>query len=693
MNLISTTGSGGAKRGVRLGSPFLNTVLQMFQLLIPNHPTIFRPFASQIHGLLLPLIAPTTSESFVLVSNNTAALARQLFISLHNCAPKNTSAEEWASALRATISWIHHTADQIFRSVIEEWESSDLATRQQALKPQDFSQVVSDAGSDPLGLPPWTGIHEGIQRLTGALQLLATFVAEPTNSTVSVPMGSIIDVTNRMISVTVPNGQNGLKMNPEITREEREALFASLPSIHVTTLGILLMVLERLEHGALSITYTVLEQVLWIFETESWNKDIRIATYTILNTLLPLLGPSLTQKSVISLNPIIKASCTDVMTLRGAPIDSSSPESTKTDSKNQLPSTSTNADAFLATSTARKNSSSSTPKISYPSLLHSASTLLPSLLTHLPTEHISPPIRTEIDRSAILLSHKQAMLASVLNPPIATAGAKTTHPSILPFLARAFPSDPEVEALLRPRMPVLFTGSATANLLDEDGTPEDALDSSNDLHSPQVPTNRLDPVLEEIDRDQDHIPQTQPHAPAAAAPQQLPPLPQPQTPTQTQPQAPSFKSSPAEEEEEEDVLDALSAALNSPQPASAPSTDAILKRASLAQEVYEMPVAKRVRVDGAYGGDGPFGGLGDVGDALGESSMGGRGVSGGMTGEEGGRDVGMNDALGSPALAMGLDKRGLGDGAGREAEDDSDSDIPVLNIEQDTSDDEEEEKT
>ncbi|KAI5294820.1 hypothetical protein KEM52_003100, partial [Ascosphaera acerosa] len=59
-----------------------------------------------------------------------------------------------------------------------------------------------------------------------------------------------------------------------------------------------------------------------------------------------------------------------------------------------------------------------------------------------------------LDRAAVLRRDPAALLASVLNPPTNAAGRQVL-PSVMPFLAREGARELAVEALLRPRMPVI----------------------------------------------------------------------------------------------------------------------------------------------------------------------------------------------------------------------------------------------
>lgn len=107
-----------------------------------------------------------------------------------------------------------------------------------------------------------------------------------------------------------------------------------------------------------------------------------------------------------------------------------------------------------------------------------ASSLLQSVLLSIPSDLLSAHVRAEIDRTLILTSDKGAMLASVLNPVPAVKG-KGAGASIIPFLARGYSDAVEVEALIRPRMPVIMTApeldaDADAEEDDEDEDMENA---------------------------------------------------------------------------------------------------------------------------------------------------------------------------------------------------------------------------
>ncbi|KKZ66163.1 hypothetical protein EMCG_01140 [[Emmonsia] crescens] len=470
LNLVSVKPIAGQARQLKRNTPLLETVLHVFVELLPYHPTIFRPFSSQIHGLILPFIGSFGVPGSL--SQSGVRVAQQLFIALHQCAPKNTGGEEWLKACRSTISSIHQTSDHLFRGVVEQWESVDASLRQKS-RPKNYNCPVGDDGSDALGLPTWKGIYAGSERLESLLKLLTGFVSMPTSSTVSMPLGSMLDLSNRFVSVTSPSSdddasQRGTEINPEVSREERESLWAELPKLHILTLDLLRAIVERFGLGSIAIAQSCLDQTLWAFEAGNSNIHIRISAYQVLNAILPIIGPSIAKSGVTSLASSVRSACQDLL-----------PSATNTAAGvNQRPGgktpakpnpTTSNVDSFLNLN----------PKATIdadrplPDLKAAAADVLTSLLMFLPTEHIPPYLRTEIDRIAIITSNESIMMASVLNPVPATSSRRNA-PSIMPFLARSYPNTPGVESLLRPRMPILI-GASKSNeleLADEDDESE-----------------------------------------------------------------------------------------------------------------------------------------------------------------------------------------------------------------------------
>ncbi|KAL3465819.1 rRNA processing/ribosome biogenesis-domain-containing protein [Aspergillus heterothallicus] len=466
LNLISVKPASESTRRLKPNSPFVEVVLRAYLELIARHPTIFRPFTAQIHSVLQGIVG----ASSVAYSQSVLDISDHLFIALHNCAPKNTGGEEWKNACRMTIISIHTTATHVLRAVVEQWESADPSLRQQLDHAIDYGREVGCHGTDALGLAGWQGLDVGVDRLLVLLRLLSTFLKTATATTVSIPVGSILDLTARLMSVTVSSDAGGVQANPSISRMEREHLLTELPRIHAACMGLLRTLVNTLETAALPIAQTILEQTLWVFRAEKSNKRIRTSVYGLIRVLVNHIGPSMTKKNVSSLTGIIRTSCTDIL-----PQDTETSSKDSSDAKGKLKSNanSINADSFLNPNLRQgRQLTSVSASTKFPKLKRAASTLIPTILTSLPTEYLPSPLRAEIDRTIIVTSSKDAMYASVLNPFPAARG-RGANISIIPFLARSYGSDMDVEALIRPRMPVLMNTNAIGQYVPADDDEEE----------------------------------------------------------------------------------------------------------------------------------------------------------------------------------------------------------------------------
>ncbi|KAK6404394.1 hypothetical protein LTR95_018866, partial [Oleoguttula sp. CCFEE 5521] len=96
-----------------------------------------------------------------------------------------------------------------------------------------------------------------------------------------------------------------------------------------------------------------------------------------------------------------------------------------------------------------------------------------------------------LDRTAILTKNKDALVASVLNPQV-NAAATGLQSSLLPFLAKLFPGCTDVEAILRPRMPILLNGRRSSEEDEDDNEEEDVVGDEGELDELDVANSEID---------------------------------------------------------------------------------------------------------------------------------------------------------------------------------------------------------
>jgi pre-rRNA-processing protein RIX1 len=443
----------------------LQTVLESFNQLLPWHHTTFRSYLRQIHPLLAQTIAPTpssklaserTSGTAFRVTVDVSAAARNLYTQLPRSAPKGASSEEWQSSVQKTIINAHRVADKIFRAVIEEWKP--LSRNLQVVNGHTLEDDVQDLEMDPMVLPAWSGIFAGGERLVSLLRLVTDHIDCATAASVNLNVGAVIGLITRLLSLTVPSSsgskdfQNNVRFNNQISKEERENLWVTLPDLHVAAIEMLIALTRRCEISTSAIDMTMLDQLVYLFVSEKEIPQVRTACYLSVAELLKRSGVALPKSSIDPLGLIIRSCCDDILPSERSSSSLKQPaQQAKTNGNNQQAVV--NADTFLSSTKSLQN-----PAAVFKGLQEAAYALLAVLLTNIRPQCMSDSMRARLDRTAVLVGHKPAMVASVLNQPPSRKFGKPTA-SILPLLAHIYPNEQDVEALLRPRMPVIRIGA------------------------------------------------------------------------------------------------------------------------------------------------------------------------------------------------------------------------------------------
>ena len=464
----------------------LAVVLRAFNELVPHHPTSFRPFCAPIRALLVSLMAPTPSDiespnESPLVPLSLSDSARRLFASLSICAPRNGSSEEWAKHIYKIIECTQRTANLVFRSLIEDSQTS--LEYGYLNEPLDLEEVVREVRMREPGFTPWTGISAGLERLEGLLDTLPAFLSTPTSVAIDLPVGELVKLIERLLSMMPSANAKPVRTRPEISRDEREVLFMSLPRIQVSAIDICRLLFLWMGRDAASVSVPLLDQILLFLEHAAPNEGLRRAAYGAISQVLYLFGASLPRSSAVRLALCIKLCCEDLLPIKTSKHPDLGPRRTMKQISHKDPAPK-DISIYLGERKPRTGDSHATSITKA-----AAAALLSSALTNLPKGFISSSQRQQIDRTSILSSNKDIMFASTMNPP--TVPTKTTSASsILPFLARAFPSHLEIEALVRPRMPPLQLPNRNLFNPEEDETitPEIYDNDSSITKGPQIMT-------------------------------------------------------------------------------------------------------------------------------------------------------------------------------------------------------------
>ncbi|KAI1317720.1 rRNA processing/ribosome biogenesis-domain-containing protein [Xylariaceae sp. FL0255] len=438
------------------------TIFEALSTLIPNHPTTLRQSAGKIRAETRVYLAPTISDDDALVPSSLQKSSRRLSIRLHMTAAKGGDSTEWTKHVEELINTFHVTADQALRAVQETWESSSGYRQQQV----NFETEPHGGSEDLEKLPPWSGIPAGSERMIGLLDFIREFLNCRTRVPVTIPVEAIYDITSRISSIQPPSSKKGkvesVQMNPAAGREERDELWAAFPEIQVAVLRLHITMLQRLERNFLPLAQQTLDQVVRVFESNYRLPQIREMAFVLMKELLLLCGPTLPRNSVDNLMLIIRCCCRDLLGAAGF-VKKSKPQGTTTSQNGTKPKTlSQNADAFLP-GKAQDDMVSVSLSTEH---LTAAESLLTVLFSHLPQQHISSSLRSQMLRTAILSRNRDAQVASVLHPARDKSGR--TPQVILPYLMQQFPRDESVEILRFNFRPVATGVSSDFIEKDED---------------------------------------------------------------------------------------------------------------------------------------------------------------------------------------------------------------------------------
>lgn len=461
-------------------SPLLLTALQCWNELLPQHPATFRPFVTRFRPICMSLLSDAATPDSI------SRAAGALLMVLHHSAPKNTASSEWSQLCQDTIRAGHATAESLFRSVREDWTFAESGLIQSAEKSHLYEELPS-GGPDVLGLAEWVGMHDGAKRLSRLLGLLEASVSAVTATEVPIPLSAIMDLCTRLLALTIPgtskDSRYTLRPKSEFGKDEREMLWSEMPTVHVNCLRLLSVVVESLQNSILPISKSIIDRVTWLFDAEHELPVIRASAYELLRLLLPTIGPTADGMDVEKLSGMILRACRDLLPTS---ISIENHEAREKGTKTAA----VNVDSF-----AGPTKLSVDQKIcSQRSALQSEAVKLASVfLECVPACIIPNTLRSEIDRTAVLTQDKRALLASVLNPATARQGQHAPA-SLLPFLAHA-DSEIDVEALLRPRMAVITDNQSHRMRLDNTESESEKILENKDLSNGNSVLDRLGEAL------------------------------------------------------------------------------------------------------------------------------------------------------------------------------------------------------
>ncbi|KAI1777904.1 hypothetical protein F4818DRAFT_328982 [Hypoxylon cercidicola] len=482
-----------SSKAPKIPNSLVETIFEAFSTIIPLYSTTLRQSAAKLRTEARSYIVPTISDGTV-IPVSLQESSRRLLVRLHMTAVKGGDSTEWTKHLDGLIKTFHSTADQVFRAVQESWEPVSGHRSDHTSQKVDFDKEPQGGSTSPDQFPPWNGIYAGSERIIGLLDFIGEYLRCRTKTVVTIPVSELVDIITRISSIMPPTPgkekQQSVHMNAAVGREEKDELWTVFPDIQLAAVKLLLAMTRRLERNFVPVAQESLEQLLRMFESCYRLSETRMVTFILAHEILQLYGPTMAKLTVESLSLVIKSCCRDLLGSAGhlkRPKQSAS--ALQEGQKNK--SVSQDADAFL-----NNNAEDESVTVSLSAEhVSAAETLLATLFSHVPQQHLPSSLRAHMLKTAILCRTRDAQVASVLHPSRDRNGR--TPQVILPYLTQQFPRDESVE-ILRFNFRPLVTGARDDFMDVDDEQVEDEVEekpSTNGFlfdrpfeHSPAFPS-------------------------------------------------------------------------------------------------------------------------------------------------------------------------------------------------------------
>ncbi|KAI3336876.1 rRNA processing/ribosome biogenesis-domain-containing protein [Xylariaceae sp. AK1471] len=450
----------------KVGKPpysLVETIFEAMSTLVLLHPTTLREFAGRFRAEIRTFLVPTFSDN-VLIPITLQESSRRLAIRLHITVAKGGDSTEWTKHVEELVRTLHSTADQVFRAVQENWEST-IGYKSQHVN----IDAEPQGGSEDLDqFPRWVGVQAGGERIISLLDFIGDYLSCRTRVAVAVPITALVDIASRISSIKPPSPEKERlgsgQMNPAIGREERDELWAVFPDIQIAAMRMHIALLQRLKMNYIPLAVETLDQTLRIFQSAYRLPSVRTTAFLLVKEILHLCGPTLPRYTVESLGLLTKCCCYDLLGAAGH-LKKPKPQGSSASRNGQRTKTvSQNADAFLPSKVQDDMVSVSLSA----EHLSAAEALLTVLFNHLPQQHIPSSLRSQMLKTAILCRNRDAQVASILHPARDRSGR--TPQAILPYLTQQFPQDESVE-ILRFNFRPMSTGPPSDFIETDDAMP------------------------------------------------------------------------------------------------------------------------------------------------------------------------------------------------------------------------------
>ena len=447
LSSVTVPGSAPAQPRLEPASPLLRTVLQALVTLLPRHPAALRPFVGRLRLALAPLLAPTPShvpdrKLQDAPDEGVPAPIAALAQRLFCLLPICAPRNASSEEWAKSLSTVLVHLHETADCVFRVMKGDAAGRPNRSSQAQSYEGTLSCSIDDDLGLPGWRGIYAGAERLVGLLHLVQAHVATACPTELSIPLGSILAALNRILSIFEPTKSRGLEAEMLNPEVSREEREG------------LWSCLPMIHTAAIDAMRTVVERVgitamsfaSDVLEQLVWVFERRHDSLALRIAIYRVVDQIL--KLIGPSMPKAQISALGPILHKACedvmPLEAQGMRDFP--AKDANGSRASNVDSYLKPANQRQDDGK---KRAGP--CSTALQLLLTALSKLPPDDMPKSMRRELDRTAILTQHHPSIFASVLNPPRGSTSAPA--PSLLPFLALTEPASLGTEALLRPRMP------------------------------------------------------------------------------------------------------------------------------------------------------------------------------------------------------------------------------------------------
>lgn len=410
----------------------LNTIVPALNTALIQQPTTFRPFLQRYHALICKVL----SLNYVSPSAVSPELLGKVckgYALLHYSAPKDAEAVMWRFHINNIINLLHQEMSALVSKHVEEDfqipsesdEHTNWATNNGGSSIQ-FEKLVLDLAKTKTG-----HFVQITNKINTIFTLLYTMLKTHTKTSVKFPLGSIITLVDRLLSISVYN-----KPLPGIEKHQQQLFWAYLDELHVKSFGLLIGVQPLVKSMMLCHLETLMHHTKLYLSFDSSSVALKLRVLHFAQGLLRLMAV-VPKSSAIDIPDMVTEAFRLVLPTKDA-------------SSKELADALPNSHLF----------------IQYPSQKQIAivTSFFEAVILTVPELNVS--IRSQIDKWLILSSTsatpdsfheffpfktnpsaKTALAASALYP------GKATKYSVLPMASKALPRSDLVYSIIHPRLP------------------------------------------------------------------------------------------------------------------------------------------------------------------------------------------------------------------------------------------------